>query len=96
MAAVVRRAVTLNISIPDSIAETLRLKLGDGLEQKTKEDLAVQWYREGMITAGQVAEFLGVPWFEAQSLLRSRNAGQSLDLDEVVADADSLKELRQR
>lgn len=86
--------MTLKISIPESIAESLRARLGGRLEQKTKEDLAVQWYREGMITAGQVAEWLGVPWFEAQAFLKSRDAGQALSLDEIIADANSLRELR--
>jgi len=86
--------MTLNIPIPESIAESLQARLGDRFKQKAKEDLAVQWYLEGLITAGQVAEMLEVPWFEAQSLLKNRNAGQPLSLEEVVADADSLRALR--
>lgn len=86
--------MTLHLAIPKEIAESVRGKLVGTLEQKAKEDLATQWYREGLITSGQVGEMLGIPWFEAQRLLRDRNAEQSLSLQEIKADADSLEELR--
>ncbi|MBL9124245.1 MAG: UPF0175 family protein [Planctomycetaceae bacterium] len=88
--------MTLEISIPDSIADVLRAQLGARLEQKAKEDLAVQWYRDGLITSGQVAELLGTSWSEAQAFLKEREAGQSLAIDDVIADADRLRELRRQ
>ena len=88
--------MTFHIEIPDSIAESLRSRLGNRLERKALEDLAVQWYGEGLITAGQVAEMLGVAWQEAQQLLQSRNVGHSLSIDEIRHDADILRELRER
>lgn len=87
--------MTLQIPLPANVERALRSHLGDSLERQTKEDLAAQWFSEGRITSGLVAEMLGISWVEAQAFLKARGATAPMTIDEVIADADSLRELRE-
>lgn len=88
--------MSLQIPVPDSVLDALRAKLGDALEDQTKTALAMEWYRAGLITSGQVGEILGMGWYEAQEFLRGHGLGHTLTTEEITADADRLKELRRR
>jgi len=86
--------MTLSIEIPDDVEAELRSQLGPGLEQRAKQDLAASWFREGRLSARQVAALLGMSLFEAHEFLKSRGASLPQSIADVEADLAALHELR--
>ena len=85
--------MTLSIEIPSEIELALRSQLGDGLEQRAKQDLAISWFRDGRISSRQVAAFLGLSLFEAHAFLKSRGASLPMNLDDVEADLANIQQV---
>jgi len=79
------------IDLPADIESTLRGELGDGLEQRAKQDLAVSWFREGRISSRQVAELLGMSLFEAHAYLKRQRASLPMSLRDVEEDLATLR-----
>ena len=79
----------LNIEVPDSIARQLHLH---GPQGKTRalEMLALEGYRDGELSRGQVAELLGLGFHESEQFLNDHHAVHELTIEEFDADARSL------
>jgi hypothetical protein len=58
------------VDIPDSLAR--QLKGEEDAPQQVREALAVEGYRSGALTRGQVAEALGMSFYEAEALRNNR------------------------
>lgn len=78
------------IDLPEEIARQLTAAWGD-MPRKTLEAVAVEGYRTGLLTRGQIGNLLGLSFWESESFLKERQAylpyGQS-DLDQDRADLD--------
>ncbi len=78
------------IDLPEEIARQLTAAWGD-MPRKTLEAVAVEGYRTGVLTRGQVGSLLGFSFWETEAFLKERQAylpyGQS-DLDQDRADLD--------
>ncbi len=83
--------MTLTIDIPTDIESALRDQLGEDLEQRAKQDLAANWFREGRLTSRQVAAFLGISLFDAHAFLKSRGASLPMSLTDVEEDLATLR-----
>lgn len=86
--------MTLTISIPAALEETLRNQFGANLEKCARENLAASWFSEGRITSRQVATLLEMSLFEAHAFLKSRGAAAPMTIEEIESDLASLRELR--
>jgi predicted HTH domain antitoxin len=84
--------MTICIDLPAGIESTLRRQLGEGLEQRAKEELAVSWFRDGRLTSHEVAELLGTSLFEAHGLLKSHDASLPMSIADVENDVARLRE----
>lgn len=82
----------VNLDIPKPIEEALRRALGDSLEHATREALAVEAYRRGMLSLGQFAEMLDLTTDEADGLLKQRGLYLDVTLPELQGDVASLRE----
>jgi Uncharacterised protein family (UPF0175) len=51
--------MTLSVAIPSGIADQLKLEWGADFERRALEAIAIEGYRTGAPSAGQVAEMLG-------------------------------------
>ena len=78
------------IDLPEEIARQLTAAWGD-MPRKTLEAVAVEGYRSGVLTRGQIGNLLGLSFWESEAFLKERQAylpyGQS-DLDQDRADLD--------
>ncbi len=84
--------MSLSIDIPADVEAALRCQLGPDLEQRAKQDLAVNWFCEGRLTSRQVAALLGISLFEALAFLKQRGASLPMSLDDVEDDLAALRE----
>ena len=82
--------MSIHIPLPEYIERSLRIQLGDELERRVKEHLAAEWFAEGRLTSGQVAEMLGLGWVEAQVFLRDRGVSMPMTIDDVASDLSDL------
>ena len=74
----------ITISLPSEIAANLALSESE-LSRKTLEALAIEGYREGDLSIGQVSEMLGMSVLEGEEFLY--NKGVSLNY--TIADFDN-------
>jgi predicted HTH domain antitoxin len=86
--------MTLTIDIPTDIESVLRVQLGESLEQRARQDLAVSWFRDGRLTSRQVASLLRTSLFEAHAFLKSRGASLPMSVNDVEEDLAALHESR--
>jgi len=86
----------LNLDIPKPIEDALRRELGEGLENATREGLAVEAYRRVKLSLGQFAEMLDLTTDEADGLLKERGVFLDVSLPEIADDVASLRELVRR
>ena len=84
----------ITISLPDNIAQSLEAKWGN-LERRLLEQIVVQAYREGAISAGKVRELLGMKnRLEADAFLQSKGIHLAYDEAEFEADQQTHEQLR--
>jgi len=77
----------ITISVPAEIAANLAVNGGD-LSRKTLEALAIEGYREGHLSIGQLALLLGLSVLEAEEFLQTKG----ISLNYSIADfEDDLK-----
>lgn len=74
--------MTLTIAIPDRIENRLRAEWGSDLPRRALEVVAVEGYRSGALSVGQVAETLGISVYEADGVLKKHRVDLRLTIDE--------------
>lgn len=85
--------MTIELSIPESIATQLRAEWGGDFERRTQEALAIEGYRSGALSAGQVAEMLGLSRYEADGFLKQRGVEPPFSLEEFHRSQSVLNSL---
>ena len=65
--------MSVTINLPENIEQQLKEQWGD-LPRRTLEALALEAYRSGALSAGQVAEVLQLSASAAESLLHEHGA----------------------
>jgi predicted HTH domain antitoxin len=84
-------AVTINL--PEKIESLLREQWGD-LPRRALEALALEGYRSGALSAGQVAELLQLSVWGTESFLYERGAELNYtapDLERDVAESERIR-----
>jgi hypothetical protein len=87
--------MTFTVEIPDSFARPLHLD-GPQPDRRALEVFALEAYRAGELSRGQVSELLGIGFHETEQFLKAHNAGIGLTLDEFHEDAERLEKLLAR
>ncbi len=77
--------MSVTIELPESIAAQLQTNWGD-LSRRTLEALAVEAYRDELLSQPQVAELLGLDFWEAERFLKERLAFLHYDEDDLQQD----------
>ena len=85
--------MSLTITLPINIQRHLELGWGDALPRKAKEALAVEGYRSGILSTGEIAELLGISINAADGFLKERGLSGVESLDEIEHDSARLEEL---
>ena len=85
----------ITISVPVEIAANLAVDGGD-LSRKTLEALAIEGYREGRLSIGQLAEMLGLPVLQAEEFLRTRDVSLNYSLADFEEDLETAGDLNRK
>lgn len=74
--------MTLTLEIPDAVLSALEL---DGLtvEADARLELALAWYRRGVLSAGKASELAGISRMAFERLLAEREIERPFDLKEL-------------
>jgi predicted HTH domain antitoxin len=79
------------VDIPDSLAGPWK---GDkDVSRRVREALAVEGYVSGALTRGQVAELLGMTFYEAEAWFARKGIHRNYDLGDLEADRKTLDRL---
>jgi predicted HTH domain antitoxin len=88
--------MSVTISLPNRIERQLQSGWGDKLEQKAVEALAVEGYRAGLLSLGEIAEMLGMSVNDADGFLKSKGLFVVDNLAEIDSDGAVLEDLLAR
>lgn len=77
--------MSITIEIPEQIENHLKAEWGD-VPRRALKAVAVDGYRSGALSAGQVAELLGLSAWETESFLNARKALLSYNVDDLERD----------
>ncbi|WP_395715444.1 UPF0175 family protein [Prosthecobacter sp.] len=84
--------MTVTLQIPDFIAASLHL-MDSGREQRVLEALALEGYRSGDLSRGQVGEMLGMDYWDTEAFLKQHGAGYGLSADDLEKDRQELEKM---
>lgn len=85
--------MTVTIAIPDKIEHQLRNEWGADLSRRALEAVAIEGYRTGALSIGQVAETLGISVYEADGFLKEHKIDLPLTIEEFEQDQQALEDL---
>ncbi len=84
---------SLTIVLPNKIYQHLHSELGENLERKAQEALAVEGYRSGILSLGEVAEMLDLSVNDADGFLKERGIESLITSDDIKNDTEKLLKL---
>ena len=87
--------MTIAFDIPQEIERLIRTG-GVDLDRDAKEVYLMEQYRQARITHRQLEEALDLSFHEAERLLKQRDMGQDLDIEEFEAGRELLRKARPR
>jgi predicted HTH domain antitoxin len=76
--------MAIMFTLPEQIEKHLQAEMGPNLNAAAKEAMAVELYREGKLSTGQVAEMLELSVYQVDGLLKQHG----VELPYTVADFD--------
>lgn len=86
--------MAITVDLPREIEEQLGSEWGkEGVPRKALEPLAVEGYRSGALSAGQVAELLGLSVLETEAFLKERGAFLHYTLEDLEQDQQTHERL---
>lgn len=85
----------LSVELPDSFAHQMHLDGAEG-QRRALEKLALEGYRSGELSRGQVSELLGQSFYETEAFLKAHDCGLGLTFEEHERSVDRLREFLAR
>jgi len=86
--------MSVTVELPESIEHQLEEEWGRAnLSRKALEGLVIEAYRTEKLSAGQVAEALGLSVIEAEAFLKERGVELPYTLEDLEADRESLRKV---
>ncbi len=80
----------LSVDIPDPIAAQLHLD-GEQGTRRALEMFALEGYRAGELSRGQVSELLGQSFYETESFLKTHDCGLGITFAEHEKSVETLR-----
>ncbi len=80
----------VSVELPDPIAKQLHLD-GEQGNRRALEIFALEGYRNGELSRGQVSELLGLEFNETMQFLKTRACFRSITLEEFEQDVKGLR-----
>jgi predicted HTH domain antitoxin len=83
--------MVVSVNLPDAIATQLHLD-GEQGARRALEMFALEGYRAGELSRGQVSELLDLEFNETEALLKKNGCGLGLSFEEYEQDSKRLRE----
>jgi predicted HTH domain antitoxin len=80
----------VSIEIPDAMASQMHLDGAEG-SHRALEACAIEGYRSGQLSRGQVSELLGLSLWETEALLKERDCGLGITFAEYERDVEGAR-----
>ena len=80
----------LSVEVPDLIARSMRLE-GPQSNRRALEMLALEGYREGQLSRGQVSEMLSLEFNETEKFLADHGASLEYTVEDFEQDSENLR-----
>ncbi len=80
----------VTVELPDTIARQMHLD-GPEAQRRALVTLAVEGYRAGELSRGQVSELLNLSVWETEALLKERGCGLGMTVEEFEKDSERLR-----
>jgi predicted HTH domain antitoxin len=87
-----KKPMNVAIDLPDDIVQQLEMKWPD-VPRGVVEAIAVEGYRSGALTHGQVERLLRLSWMETEVFLKERQAYLHYDEADLAQDRATLDRL---
>ena len=84
--------MTISVQVPDALAKALHLD-GPQLNRRALEALALDGYRTGQLSRGQVSELLDLEVNETMGFLKEHGCAQSITIEEFEREAKAIRKL---
>jgi predicted HTH domain antitoxin len=84
---------SITIALPNRVYRHLQAELGTQLERKTQEALAIEGYRSGILSLGEVAEMLDLTINDADGFLKERGVQSLITSEDIKTDTETLLKL---
>jgi len=85
----------VSVNVPDLIASQLHLG-GERGDRRVLEMLALEGYRAGELSRGQVSELLDLKFNETEQFLKDHGCGLGLTFEEFEQDSQRMREFLAR
>lgn len=82
--------MVLSVELPDPIAKQLHLD-GEQGSRRALEIFALEGYRSGELSRGQVSELLGQSFYETEAFLKEHDCGLGLTFAEHERNVERLR-----
>ncbi|HZP82389.1 MAG TPA: UPF0175 family protein [Chthonomonadaceae bacterium] len=89
-------AMAITLELPQEIERQLQEAWNGDLPRRILEAVAVEGYRQGALSRGQVSELLGLSFYDTEAFLKERGAFSPYSIAEVEKGRVALEGLRQR
>ncbi len=86
---------TVTIELPEQIRESLEAEWQE-LPRFILEHLAVEGYRQALLSHRQVGQMLGLDYWQAEEFLKAHTAYPNYGLEDFKQDLATLEDLRQK
>ena len=86
---------TITIELPEAIRESLEAQWQE-LPRYLLEHLAVEGYRQGLLSHGQVSQMLGVDYWTSEEFLKSHKVFPNYGFEDLEQDRATFAALRQK
>ncbi len=87
--------MTFSVEVPDALAKALHLDEFQ-LNRRALEALALDGYRTGQLSRGQVSELLDLEVNQTMSFLKEHGCAQSISIEEFEREASAVRDLLRR
>ncbi len=81
--------MTVTVEFPDAVTRDMHLSTAE-VRQRALEGFAVECYRKGELSRGQVGEFLGLSFWETEMFLKEHGCDMSLTVEEFERQSEFL------
>ncbi len=88
--------MAITLDLPPEIEQQLEAEWNGDLSRKILEAIAVEGYRQGALSRGQVSELLGLSFHDTEAFLKERKAYSPYSAEDVEKGRAALESLLKR